>query len=76
MQPPIHLCLSSPFTECWDSTFICISRQFVTNLAVELMGKAFIQAMELQWNRILLQTPLHCMVHPLLYNYMLPKGYL
>jgi len=66
---------SSPLTKSWDITFICISRPFVTNLAVELMCKALIQAVDLQWNQILLHSLLHRMAHPLLYNYMAPKDY-
>ena len=74
--PQLCMCSSSPLTKCWDITFIWIGRPFVTNLAAELTFKALIQAVELQWNRILLHSLLHHMVHPLLYNYMVPKGYL
>lgn len=74
--PQLCMCSSSPLTECWDITFIWIGRPFVTNLAVELTFKALIQDLELQWNWILLHSLLHHMVHPLLYNYRVPKGYL
>lgn len=47
-RPQLCMCSSSPLTECWDITFICIGRPFVTNLAVELTCKALIQAVELQ----------------------------
>lgn len=72
----IHVCSSSPLTGCWDITFICMGRPLVTNLAVELTSQALMQAVELQWSGILLHSPLHCMLHPLLYNSMVPKGYL
>lgn len=73
MWPQLCMCSSSPLTVCWDITFICIGRPFVTNLAVELTCKAFIQAVELQWKQIWLHSLLHRMVHPLLYNYIVPK---